>query len=279
MAKRFGYDIAVLGSQRVRCMRDLEMLRFPGRAFVLRTILVPTMALLPATARCDVPDPMAPSREAKVSEQVSLDSEYVDPMAEFELGRGLVFETEYRKAIEPLSNAFENWEHLPKRDEPYYYRGVAYECLEKYSEAIADLTKAIEINPDYYYYHSRGVARRNNKDYHTALEDFNEAIRQNPEDRITLNATAGLLACTPIDADRNSVRAVQLAIAACDAIYANSENFHTLACAYASNGEFDRAVEWELKARDKFLAEKADKNRPAIIQSSAKLEDFEKRLE
>ena len=51
---------------------------------------------------------------------------------------------EYDKAIAEFSRAIEL---DPNYAEAYYKRGVAYLRKDKYDEAIADLTKAIELDP------------------------------------------------------------------------------------------------------------------------------------
>ena len=48
--------------------------------------------------------------------------------------------------------------------------------------AIADFTKAIEINPQYAIaYTNRGFAKSNSKDYQGAIVDYNKAIQINPQ--------------------------------------------------------------------------------------------------
>ena len=55
--------------------------------------------------------------------------------------------------------------------------------LEDYKGAIADYTKAIELNSDfnYYNYNLRGAAKVNLKDYDGAIADFNKAIELNSD--------------------------------------------------------------------------------------------------
>ena len=72
-------------------------------------------------------------------------------------------------------------------DEPFagdfYNRGLTYYNLEKYNEAIADYSKAIELKPDYAdAYINRGNAYCNLNKYDEALADYNKAIDLKPDD-------------------------------------------------------------------------------------------------
>lgn len=95
----------------------------------------------------------------------------------------------------------------PGLDWPYYNRGRLYDKLKdallkaldglargspdrgilndklkgKYKQAIADYTKAIEINPgDAYAYHKRGIAYASRNDFSHAEADFSRALELNP---------------------------------------------------------------------------------------------------
>jgi tetratricopeptide (TPR) repeat protein len=60
-------------------------------------------------------------------------------------------------------------------------RGVVYEVNHRYDQAIADYTKALEINPSYAGgYHNRGVAYGRKGQYDKALADFTKSIALNP---------------------------------------------------------------------------------------------------
>src|SRR5215510_6005154 len=65
----------------------------------------------------------------------------------------------------------------------YYKRGVAYQDKHEHDRAIADYTKAIEINPQYGdAYFNRGTAYHSKRDYDRAFADLNKAIEINPQD-------------------------------------------------------------------------------------------------
>ena len=66
--------------------------------------------------------------------------------------------------------------------EVYYNSGVSKGNLKDYYGAIADYTKAIELNPDYAdAYYNRGNAKRSLKDYYVAIADYTKAIELNPD--------------------------------------------------------------------------------------------------
>ena len=58
----------------------------------------------------------------------------------------------------------------------YYNQGVIYSNKGQYDKAIADNTKAVELNPRYAEaYHNRGVAYFLKKDYEKAWDDVHKA--------------------------------------------------------------------------------------------------------
>ncbi|MDR2906281.1 MAG: tetratricopeptide repeat protein [Helicobacteraceae bacterium] len=71
----------------------------------------------------------------------------------------------------------------PNNSNAYNYRGYMYYELQNYDQAIADYTKAIELDPDgrALYYNNRGFAYNELKNYKQAIADFTKAIALNPE--------------------------------------------------------------------------------------------------
>ena len=62
-----------------------------------------------------------------------------------------------------------------------YGRGNTYHLDKKYSEAVRDYTRAIEIDngdPDYYFH--RGITYYNMRSYNEAVEDYTRAIEIRP---------------------------------------------------------------------------------------------------
>ena len=65
--------------------------------------------------------------------------------------------------------------------EEYFDRGYTKHKLKDYERAIADYTKAIEINPnDAKIYLSRGASKDYFNDFNGAIADFTKAIEINP---------------------------------------------------------------------------------------------------
>ena len=59
----------------------------------------------------------------------------------------------------------------------YYNRGIAYYQLQKYEEAVSDLTHAIIIDPDYALaYHNRAIAYYQLQRYYDAISNFTKSI-------------------------------------------------------------------------------------------------------
>lgn len=69
----------------------------------------------------------------------------------------------------------------PSYAEAYNARGAAYYTKGQYDQAISDYTRAIEINPkDALAYYNRGVAYHDLEEYEKSLSDLNKAIELNP---------------------------------------------------------------------------------------------------
>ena len=65
--------------------------------------------------------------------------------------------------------------------EEYLNRGISKANLQDYTGAIADYTKAIEIDPNYALaYVNRGISKANLQDYTGAIADFTKAIEIDP---------------------------------------------------------------------------------------------------
>ena len=64
----------------------------------------------------------------------------------------------------------------------YYNRGLAYDKLENYEDAISDYTRSIRIDPDYAAaYINRGAAYDKLENYENAIADYTRALRINPD--------------------------------------------------------------------------------------------------
>ena len=69
----------------------------------------------------------------------------------------------------------------PDNSTTYNRRGFAYDDLCQYEKAIEDYNKAIELNPGYAVaYNNRGFAYKNLEQYERAIEDYSKAIELDP---------------------------------------------------------------------------------------------------
>jgi tetratricopeptide (TPR) repeat protein len=86
---------------------------------------------------------------------------------------------DYDQAIANYTRAIEI---NPNYAKAYFYRGLAYQDKGDYDRAIADYTKAIEINPKLdIAYNNRGLAYQDKGDYDRAIADYTKAIEINPK--------------------------------------------------------------------------------------------------
>ncbi|HEY4284729.1 MAG TPA: tetratricopeptide repeat protein [Chthoniobacterales bacterium] len=99
-------------------------------------------------------------------------------------------------------------------------------------------------NLAWFYARGKGVEQ----DYHQAAVFYERAALQNTPR--ALNALAWFLATCPDDSIRNGTEAVRQATKACELTYWQEwAQIDTLAAAWAENGDFKRAVEYEQQAR------------------------------
>jgi tetratricopeptide (TPR) repeat protein len=69
----------------------------------------------------------------------------------------------------------------PTDPRAYEARSNAWRVVRKYGDAIADISKAIELDPSHYFYKSRGDANHDRGDDDSAIRDFSKAIELNPK--------------------------------------------------------------------------------------------------
>jgi tetratricopeptide (TPR) repeat protein len=141
--------------------------------------------------------------------------------------------------------------------------------------ALPYFNTAIELDPtNTQAYAHRGYIRAQNGPYDLAVADLQKAVELDPEGVYHYEAHNGLawLLCTcNEDRIRDGEKAVKIALQACKFCkYENEDIVDTLAAAYAETGDFKSAVEWQQKA-----IEKADPER----DRTDKIRGFYKRLQ
>ncbi len=172
---------------------------------------------------------------------------------------------EYDKSIADTTQALKI---NPEDDTFHYQRGRSWLSKGDANKALADFNEAIRLDktddPDYLFY--RGQCLETKGEYEKAIADFQKAIRIDPKDADFYNALAWLQATCPTDRYRNGKEAFQNASQAYQLSGGNDPMYmDTLAAAYAENGSFAMAQEWQTKAID-------------LLMDEPTKEDFRKRL-
>ena len=73
----------------------------------------------------------------------------------------------------------------------FCHRGIAYLNLESYDLSMADLNKAVELDPEYgFLYQARAYLKTRLKDHDGALADYQKAVDLDPSDPIAYNNLA-----------------------------------------------------------------------------------------
>jgi membrane associated rhomboid family serine protease len=132
----------------------------------------------------------------------------------------------------------------------YAIRGAFQATRGNFDVALADFDESIRLNPkSAHAYIGRGNLWLEKRGFDQAIADFGRAIEIDPTNAQVFNDLAWLLATADQPATRDGPRAVQLALKACElSRWMNAAMLDTLAAAYAREGDYVKAVEWERKA-------------------------------
>src|SRR5438477_431394 len=134
---------------------------------------------------------------------------------------------------------------VPIRREIYRNIGDVFSKMRKLDEAIAQFEKCLSISPDFAEaHHDLANALRRTGRYSDAVAHYESALRLDPRSVLTMNNLGWLLAACADPSVRNGARAVEVAARA-DVLSDGQDPLvlHTLAAAYAENGQFAQAVE------------------------------------
>ena len=141
-------------------------------------------------------------------------------------------------------------DQLPGDAELYMMRGHAWHRLGHYEQALEDLNRSIELAPNRAdAYAHRGNVHAERGDFHKAVNDFRRSLRLDPNLVEAYRSLAWLLATCPDPAVRDPEQAVAAARRA-EALCAHDDCYvlDALAAAYASAGQFAKAVDYQQSA-------------------------------
>jgi tetratricopeptide (TPR) repeat protein len=131
----------------------------------------------------------------------------------------------------------------------FYNRGIAYRAAKQLGKSVADFTEVIRLEPkDVDAYRQRSRIYRRNGDYEKAIADYRKIIGLEPESPVGHNDLAWLQATCPDANFRNGKEAVANAQTAVALGGGKWTSLDTLAAAYAEDGDFEKAREFESKA-------------------------------
>jgi tetratricopeptide (TPR) repeat protein len=174
----------------------------------------------------------------------------------YNLARALAKNKEYEKAV-TYFRALQEANQIS--GEMYTYYGIALLETNKTEEAQACFENAISLAPNapLAYYHMGNILFSKGQ-IDQAIEQYNRAITISPEWTGLRDRFARMIAAYPQSKYYNPTQAVLLAQQICEQIqYQFPEPLDTLAIAYASEGNFSKAIETAQQAAQ--LADKAGK--------------------
>lgn len=130
--------------------------------------------------------------------------------------------------------------------------GMLHLAAKQPRAAIKEFTRSIEIDPKQFTsWRGRSDAEISIGDHPAALADLEKALELEPDDDGVLNNLAWLLATSPDDAIRDGKRAIELATKACEETeWKEAHIISTLAAGHAETGDFETAKKRSRQAVD-----------------------------
>jgi len=131
-------------------------------------------------------------------------------------------------------------------------RGFVWFQKEYWRKAVDDFTAVIKIDPNSARaFNNRGYNRLLLGQYKEALVDYEHAIRVAPNFALAHQNKAWLLASADEPEIRNGAKAIESANKACELNeFRNIGDVKALAAAYAESNDFEKAIQWQVKAID-----------------------------
>lgn len=178
------------------------------------------------------------------------------------------------RPLDALKDLTKALELSPDNAEIHNLTGLCFKLQGETEQAIAAYTQAVALDPRYIQaYLNRGFVHKWNGDLQSALSDYEQAVSLAPGSAAALNDLAWLLATCEDESVRDSARAVELALQACRlSSYSEPNYVDTLAAAFASHGQFDKAVETARTAVSLFDSEETE----AIADVQSRLASYER---
>jgi tetratricopeptide (TPR) repeat protein len=161
-------------------------------------------------------------------------------MAHNNLGKALLQKGDIDGAIREYHKTLDlQFDH----SDSHYNIGQALRRKGQVDEAIVEYRKALELRPDHANAHNNlANALRQKGQIKEAVEHYEAALKSEPGSVLVQNNLAWLLATSADPAVRNGARAVELGERAARLTDGDPVILHTLAAAYAENGQFSQAI-------------------------------------
>ena len=176
------------------------------------------------------------SEREKAAGEMKTNVEKFNATQYFERGNRFYYAGKYSKAVDDFSKAIQL---DPNYADAYNNRGVAYYDLKKYDEAIRDYNYAIQFDPNNKQaYYNRGNAYDDLGKYDDAIRDYNYAILLDPNNKEAYNnrGNAYFKLKRYEEAIRNYNIAIQLDPNSRNAYYNRGNAYHDL-------GRYDEAIQ------------------------------------
>jgi len=182
------------------------------------------------------------SNDIRFSVAASSPAQYY-PVAHNQIGLALLGRKKPDEALQHFEEAVKTATGYKARFQ--FDRALALVALGRDEEAIRELEAALVLKPDLERAHAmNGFILSGLGRYQRALYHYNEALRLDPGFVFVEAELAWLLATCPLDSVRDGGRAVDLALAACEATGNGSHRaLEVLAAARAETGRFEAAVD------------------------------------